>query len=741
MKKNNVEMSSSNEEEHEKNKNNIYSWGFGKYGELGEKEINYSLEPIKINLILNKREEISKIECGEYHSSFITNNSNIYMFGKNIFGQLGLNHTNYIFEPELLKFEEKITIIKISLGGEHTLLLSEQKNLYSFGLNIFGQLGLGDNINRILPTNVDLTLNYGEEIKNISAGAQHSLILTSNNRIFSCGFGKNGSTGFGICDDINIFTQINFDNLDVFNNISKISSGVFHSGFIFDNNTKICIWGIGDVLKYNELNVLNFENIEEEIKIKDIKIGDDFFIILTENGNIYTSGSNSKGQLGIGNYDSNTKLNKVPISENIDNINVGYEHIIAITKNKKIFGWGSNEYGQLSQNEYSTYNTPTYLKNITNLISINISSGGYHNIGIFHSKLTSSNKNNIIKISSSLENNIQEIIESTNQTKEIKDKISSLTTTNNMLDKKLKILFQKQKELGVVPLNDLSSYSRNFNNNFEITLSELDIDENSEIGKGTFGEVRKGIWRGEEVAIKFLKSSMLSSQESIKSFIDECNIMKNLHHPNILLFMGACTTGPEFFVVTEYCENGNLFELLHINQSQKLTYEDVRRIALEIAYGVNYLHSFKPPILHRDLKSMNVLLDRNLQVKLADFGNTKYLDIQMTKQKGTFQWMAPEVIRGNVYSEKSDVFSFGIIMNELVMRIPPYQGKDKKEVARKVVRNPEYRPIIGKKVPKDWIDLMVKCYAHEEKKRPGFNEIIDCLKKMKLPKDFIYVPK
>jgi mitogen-activated protein kinase kinase kinase 9 len=277
--------------------------------------------------------------------------------------------------------------------------------------------------------------------------------------------------------------------------------------------------------------------------------------------------------------------------------------------------------------------------------------------------------------------------------------------------------------------------------NFEITLSELDIDENSEIGKGTFGEVRKGIWRGEEVAIKFLKSSMLSSQESIKSFIDECNIMKNLHHPNILLFMGACTKGPEFFVVTEYCENGNLFELLHINQSQKFTYEDVRRIALEIAFGVNYLHSFKPPILHRDLKSMNVLLDRNLQVKLADFGNTKYLDIQMTKQKGTFQWMAPEVIKGNVYTEKSDVFSFGIIMNELVMRIPPYQGKDKKEVARKVVRNPDYRPNIGKKVPKEWIDLMVKCYAHDEKKRPGFNEIIDCLKKMKLPKEFIYVPK
>ena len=69
------------------------------------------------------------------------------MFGKNFFGQLGLNHINYSFNPELLKIEEKKRIIKVSLGGEHTLLLSEQKNLYSFGLNIFGQLGLDDNIN------------------------------------------------------------------------------------------------------------------------------------------------------------------------------------------------------------------------------------------------------------------------------------------------------------------------------------------------------------------------------------------------------------------------------------------------------------------------------------------------------------------------------------------------------------------------------------------------------------------
>ena len=243
----------------------------------------------------------------------------------------------------------------------------------------------------------------------------------------------------------------------------------------------------------------------------------------------------------------------------------------------------------------------------------------------------------------------------------------------------------------------------------------------------------KGTWRGEEVAVKFLKGSMSDSPESVKQFIDECNILKNLHHPNILLYMGANTVGPTYFVVTEYCENGNLFEYLHILKDTELTYGDARRIALEISYGMNYLHGFKPPILHRDLKSMNVLLDRNLTVKLADFGNTRSFQLQMTKQKGTFQWMAPEVIKGSTYSESSDVFSFGIIMNELVTRAPPYQGTDKKDVAKKIVNNPRYRPAYNeKKVPKDWANIMIKCWQHDEKKRPTFNEVIDLLQKAEL---------
>ena len=216
---------------------------------------------------------------------------------------------------------------------------------------------------------------------------------------------------------------------------------------------------------------------------------------------------------------------------------------------------------------------------------------------------------------------------------------------------------------------------------------------------------------------------MTNSEDNVAGFIEECNMLKNLRHPNILLFMGASCKAPYYFVVTEFCENGNLFELLHQHKNISLNWDERRRIALEVALGMNYLHSFEPPILHRDLKSMNVLLDKNFQVKIADFGSTKFLEVQMTKQKGTFQWMAPEVIKSSSYTEKADVFSFGIIMHELASRQPPYYGVDKKEVARNVATKPDYRPGISRSYPKEYVELMVKCWDQNPSKRPTFAEI------------------
>ena len=758
-----------NENEEEIQANLIFTWGFSKYGQTGFENTNYILSPSIINFsqIINSEQFSQNIEiepyCGESHSAFLIKEQEqtfLYMFGKNIFGQLGFGENSYIFEPLLVPdIPEKIK--KISLGGEHSIILTTKNNIFVSGLNIFGQLGTGDYDNRNVFTNIDIYKNTlmnkkDEKIVDISAGAQHSLLLSNKNNLYYCGFNKNNFLNKN--EDINIFTQI-IDEKIKDKKIKHIRTGMNINGILFEDKLNIAIFGqeLEIINKTSEIILLNIKDIIKEeyrkdntLNISDIKLGQEFILILISNGDVYTCGINRKNKLGVEEKNIKKEKNKlifykVSLPEKIIQIESGYDNSIVVSETGKIYGWGSNYYGQICSTKKSTIDKPILITNplIKDLSLYKIASGAYHTLSIYKGDV-----NNIPEeepIFDVFKAKLFSIIETSNQDQEkALDILLNQDKFNNELNIKQEDLKKKMEELKekirkLEPENSLSKFNRGFENNFEISLEELEFDEeNNEIGKGTFGDVLRGTWRGEEVAVKFLKGSMSESSESVKQFLDECNILKNLHHPNILLYMGACTIGPQYFVVTEFCDNGNLFEFLHMMRDTKLTYNDARRIALEIAYGMNYLHGFKPPILHRDLKSMNVLLDRNCTVKLADFGNTRTFQIQMTKQKGTFQWMAPEVIKGNTYSESSDVFSFGIIMNELVTRIPPYHGTDKKDVAKKVVNNPNYRPPYNeKKVPKDWIDIMTKCWQHDEKKRPNFGEVIELLLKAKLPGNVI----
>lgn len=131
------------------------------------------------------------------------------------------------------------------------------------------------------------------------------------------------------------------------------------------------------------------------------------------------------------------------------------------------------------------------------------------------------------------------------------------------------------------------------------------------------------------------------------------------------------------------------------------------------------MHTSTPPIIHRDLKSLNLLLDDSYRVKLADFGWTKGLDNYMTGKIGTYQWMAPEVIASQKYSEKADVFSYGIILWEIASREPPFKNLSGLQVSMEVLNN-DLRPKIPKNTPESYVKLMKKCWDREPSKRPSF---------------------
>ncbi|XP_052190477.1 uncharacterized protein LOC127800093 isoform X2 [Diospyros lotus] len=208
---------------------------------------------------------------------------------------------------------------------------------------------------------------------------------------------------------------------------------------------------------------------------------------------------------------------------------------------------------------------------------------------------------------------------------------------------------------------------------YEILWEDLTIAE--QIGQGSCGTVYHALWFGSDVAVKVF-SKQEYSDDVILSFRQEVSLMKRLRHPNVLLFMGAVTSPERLCIVTEFLPRGSLFRLLQRNMA-RLDWRRRIHMALDIARGMNYLHHFNPPIIHRDLKSSNLLVDKNWTVKVGDFGlsRLKHETYLTTKTgKGTPQWMAPEVLRNEPSDEKSDVYSFGVILWELATEKIPWDN-------------------------------------------------------------------
>ncbi|XP_042379745.1 serine/threonine-protein kinase CLA4-like isoform X2 [Zingiber officinale] len=234
---------------------------------------------------------------------------------------------------------------------------------------------------------------------------------------------------------------------------------------------------------------------------------------------------------------------------------------------------------------------------------------------------------------------------------------------------------------------------------YEILWEDLIIGE--QIGQGSCGTVYHALWYGSDIAVKVFPKQEYSD-EVILSFREEVSLMKRLRHPNILLFMGAVTSPNCLCIVTEFLPRGSLYRLLQ-RSTTRLDWRKRILMALDIAKGMNYLHRCNPPIVHRDLKSSNLLVDKNWTVKVAllphhwgsfslltatysiiclylkqvgDFGlsRLKHETYLTTKSgKGTPQWMAPEVLRNEPSDEKSDVYGYGVILWELATeKIPWY---------------------------------------------------------------------
>lgn len=266
-----------------------------------------------------------------------------------------------------------------------------------------------------------------------------------------------------------------------------------------------------------------------------------------------------------------------------------------------------------------------------------------------------------------------------------------------------------------------------------ISLDEITWGET--IGHGAFATVYRANVRGEDVAVKKLvtQNNLPMTEKSVRDFLSEVGLLRVLHHPNIIGFVGTCVD--PVAVLTEFCQKGNLFMVLNEKGAGYREMGWGRKIAIArgLAAGMEYLHSREPILIHRDLKSLNVLLNRAWEVKLSDFGLSRWkpnsLTDIMTMQCGTYHWMAPEVINSTQYTEKADVYSFGIILWEIAARAIPYNGMQPVQVVAAVINRRE-RPPMPADVPPMYATLVRACWGQDPEERPDFGEIVKWLSKI-----------
>ncbi|KAJ0973333.1 hypothetical protein J5N97_021292 [Dioscorea zingiberensis] len=256
-------------------------------------------------------------------------------------------------------------------------------------------------------------------------------------------------------------------------------------------------------------------------------------------------------------------------------------------------------------------------------------------------------------------------------------------------------------------------------------IGEWEIDKRllkmgEKIACGSCGDLFRGSYLGQDVAIKVLRSEHLNEALGVE-FAQEILILSEVQHRNVVRFIGASAKPPQFCIVTEYMPGGSLYDFLHKDHNV-LELSLLLKFALDVCQGMNYLHQNN--IIHRDLKTANLLLDDHHVVKVADFGVARFQNQQgiMTAETGTYRWMAPEIINHQPYDQKADVFSFGIVLWELTTSKIPYENLTPVQAALGVRQG--MRPQLPENAHPVLVDLMQRCWEAKPVSRPSFAEII-----------------
>ncbi|ETW03145.1 TKL/DRK protein kinase [Aphanomyces invadans] len=262
-----------------------------------------------------------------------------------------------------------------------------------------------------------------------------------------------------------------------------------------------------------------------------------------------------------------------------------------------------------------------------------------------------------------------------------------------------------------------------------IQIPFADLKFEKIIGRGASGEVIKASYLGTAVVCKRMRRDAITLP-SIQRFREEIELMSCLRHPNIVQFIGASWDNcSNVCMVLEYMEHGDMHSVLHSAIGRSFVWSDpLLKMAVGAVSGMLYLHSQEPPVVHRDLKSVNLLCSATFGCKVSDFGLSrrykKDLDA-LTTVVGTPFWLAPEVIRNEKYGISADIYSFGIVLTELETRQTPYHDIDQTglKVMLRVAKD-GLRPSLPPTCLPRRRQLIQDCLLDHPGSRPTFLEVL-----------------
>ncbi|MCE8162763.1 MAG: protein kinase [Candidatus Moeniiplasma glomeromycotorum] len=292
------------------------------------------------------------------------------------------------------------------------------------------------------------------------------------------------------------------------------------------------------------------------------------------------------------------------------------------------------------------------------------------------------------------------------QKEKLEKEVENLKEKNEKLEKQL----TKKSQQIIIIDDDIKS------NAFQVKPNLKNL-----LGEGGYGKVYCGEWKSQDVAIK--KLNLSSSNISDKEITNEIKILKKLRNRYIIQYYGTYSDEQELLIIMDYAENGTLTKFINDNKNKGHDWEFNRELIRQMTCGLAYIHYEN--IIHRDLKSLNILLTKNYEVRISDFGLSKNITSSQSKNvRGTLGWMAPEVLKEGKFSKHSDIYALGMVIWEIATKcITPFKGTNYNTLALHITNG--RKETIPNNVPKNIQEIIRQCWKDNPTERITLEKIIE----------------